>query len=114
MRNNNRRDAGAEGGAEGGDEGGAEGGAESGLVGGTAGGSYGGAAGGAEGGADGGADGGNTMLGQRHEPSKRKKSGGVHVGLGVSIDVSLAQSHLMIYAATTADRVADVLYGTTA
>ena len=50
-----------------------------------------------------------VLLGQRHEPSKRKRSGRAHVGLGVHVDVSYAQSHLVIFASTTADRIADVL-----
>ena len=49
------------------------------------------------------------LLGQRHEPSKRKPSGHAHVGLGVHNDVSFCQSQLVVYAAATSDRISAVL-----
>ena len=47
--------------------------------------------------------------GQRHEPSKRKHMGGVHVGLGIQVDVSMAHTKLMVSASPAPGRVESVL-----
>lgn len=49
------------------------------------------------------------LLGQSHEPKKRKPMGPTNVGLGVFIDVSRAHHDLCIRAAATRDRVSALL-----
>ena len=49
------------------------------------------------------------LFGQSHEPKKRKPVANSNIGLGVSIDVSAAQSALVIHAAAVPDRVSRIL-----
>ena len=50
-----------------------------------------------------------SLLGQRHAPPKRKHMARVNVGLGVSVDVSEAHTHMVVRVSPTRERVAAVL-----
>ena len=49
------------------------------------------------------------LLGQRAEPTKRKRMSGANVALGIHIDVASAASQLVVYAAPVPDRIVSIL-----
>ena len=50
-----------------------------------------------------------VLLGQRHEPSKRKHMAAVNVGLGIHVNVGVAHTRLVVLASATDARVEAVL-----